>query len=223
MQKPKEIVYRLLELSQKEKRKYLVKILGRKFFVYPGVFSPKYFNDTELFAKYFPYKEGGAMLEIGTGVGVIAIIAVLERKVNRVIATDINYIAIKNAKENLRAYELDKRIKVIKSNLFEKFKNKKFDLIFFNAPFCFTKKKKLTVLEKALFDYNYETLNKFIRDCKKHVKENGHVFLGFSPFFGNKKKLHKLANYHKREIKLIKQIKTKRKGRRVILEILEVI
>lgn len=57
MQKPEEIAYELLELSQKEKRKYLVRILSKEFIVYPGVFSPKYLNDTELFAKHLPYKE----------------------------------------------------------------------------------------------------------------------------------------------------------------------
>lgn len=163
------------------------------------------------------------MLEIGTGVGAIAIITILKRKVNRVIATNISSIAIKNAKENVRVYELAKKIKVIESDLFNKLKNKKFDVIFFNAPFCFTKKKELTILEKALFDYNYETLNRFIRDCKKYLTKNGRAFLGFSTFFGDKEKLYKIVNYHKRKIKLIKQIKTKRNGRKVILEILEII
>lgn len=223
MQKPKEIAHFLLKLSQKERKKYSTKVLDKEFIVYPGVFSPKYFNDTELFVRFLPYKKGGTMLEIGTGMGAITIIAILKGKVGKVVATDINPVAIKNAKENVRMYKLNKKITIIKSNLFDKLGNKKFDIIFFNAPFCFTKKKNLTILEKALFDWDYTVLNKFIRDCKGHIKKNGRVFLGFSTFFGDKKKLNKIANNHKRKLKVIKLIKTKRKNHEIALEILEVI
>jgi len=223
MKKPVEIAYKLLNLSQKEKRKYMVKILDKKFIVHPQVFSPKYFNDTELFAKHFLYKKGKRMLEIGTGIGAFSILTVLKGKANKVIATDVNPIAIENAKENVNLYGLNKKIKVIKSDLFKKLKNQKFDVIFFNAPFCFTKKERLTLLEKALFDYNYKTLDKFIHDCKEYVTENGHVFLGFSSFFGDFNKLREIAENHNRRIKIIKKIITKRKGQQVRLEILEII
>ena len=223
MKKPEEIAYFLLNLNQKEKKKYIVEILGKKFVVYPKVFSPRYFNDIELFARELIYIKGERMLEIGTGTGAFAILAVLKGKANRVIATDINPAAIKNVKENVRMYGLNRKIRVIKSDLFKKLKNEKFNIIFFNAPFCFTKKKKLTILEKALFDYNYKTLNDFIYECKKHVTERGRIFLGFSSFFGDIVRLYKIANYHKKRIKVIKQIKTKRNGQQVTLEILEII
>jgi release factor glutamine methyltransferase len=223
MQKPEEIAYKILNLSQKEKRKYILKILDKKFIVHPQVFSPKYFDDTELFVKYFPYKERGVMLEIGTGVGVIAIIAILKRKVNRVVATDINPIALKNAKENVNLYGLNKKIKVVKSDLFEKLKSKKFDVIFFNTPFCYTRKRKLSVLEKALFDYKYSTLRRFVCDAKHYIKKEGHIFLGFSSFFGDLKKFKKIVKNEDYALKLIKNIKTKREGKRLQLEIFEII
>mgnify|MGYP001567409521 FL=1 len=223
MRKPSEIAYELLNLSQKEKEKYFIKLLNKKFIVHPNVFSPKFFNDTELFARYFPHIKKGTMLEIGTGIGAIAIFAILNGKMKKVIATDINQIAVKNAKENVQRYGLERKIRVIKSNMFEKFKKSKFDIIFFNAPFCFTKKKKLTVLEKALFDYNYKTLRRFIHNCKNHIRKNGHIFLGFSSFFGDFNKLTKIANHYNRRIKMVKSIVTKRKGQKVRLEILEII
>ena len=223
MKRPSEIAYELLNLSQKEKQKYFIKISGKKFIVYPQVFSPKYFDDTKLFAKYLPYIENGTMLEIGTGIGAIALFAVLKGRLNKVIATDINPIAVTNAKENIKRYGLEKKIRVIKSDLFEKFKKSKFDIIFFNTPFCFTKKKNLTPLEKSLFDYNYKTLSSFIRNCKSHVRKKGRIFLGFSSFFGDFDKLRKIAKHHNRRIKIIKKIVTKRKRQKVKLEILEII
>ena len=223
MKKPNEIAKKLLFLNKNEKKKYFIKILTNKVIIYPGGFSPKYFNDTELFAKYLPFKKGSHLLEIGTGTGIIAINAILNGKLKKVTATDISSNAIKNTKENIRIYKLNKKINIIKSDLFKKLKNKKFNTIFFNAPFSYTKKKNLTILEKSLYDYKYKTLNNFIRDCKKYIKKDGHIYLGFSSFFGNSKELNKILDYNKRKIKVIKRIDSKREGQKVNLEILEII
>jgi len=47
---------KLLEDSKGEKELYKVTVLGKEFVVFPDVFSPKYFNDTELFAANIPIK-----------------------------------------------------------------------------------------------------------------------------------------------------------------------
>jgi 16S rRNA G1207 methylase RsmC len=69
---------KVLKESKVEKKKYEIKILGRRFIVYPNVFSPKYFLDTEFFASKLPIKKGEDFLEIGPGSGVTVIFAALK-------------------------------------------------------------------------------------------------------------------------------------------------
>ena len=52
----------VLEESQQEKEPYLTTVSGKEFVVNPNVFSPKYFNDTELFADNLPVKKDEEML-----------------------------------------------------------------------------------------------------------------------------------------------------------------
>ena len=49
---------KILKESQREKEKYFFEILGKKFIIYPGVFSPKYFSDTCFFAEKIPIRKG---------------------------------------------------------------------------------------------------------------------------------------------------------------------
>ena len=42
---------KIINESKKEKKQYLITLLDKEFVVFPNVFSPKYFKDTEIFAK----------------------------------------------------------------------------------------------------------------------------------------------------------------------------
>jgi hypothetical protein len=55
---------KVLEQCKAETEPYTVAVSGREFIVFPNVFSPKYFNDTELFADNFPVRDGEEILEI---------------------------------------------------------------------------------------------------------------------------------------------------------------
>ncbi len=156
-EKKKKIVDWLLRESKKEKRKYKTRVLEKEFVVYPNVFSPKYFNDTAYFAKALPFKKGTKMLEIGTGTGAIAILGLLNG-IREVVATDVCLTAINNAKENARVYNVQEKMRIIKSDMFEGVKNEKFDMIFFNAPFFFFSSNPRSLLEITLFDCQYRTL-----------------------------------------------------------------
>lgn len=174
----------VLKQSMKEKSKYRVKIMGRQFIVYPNVFSPKYFNDTEFFAKELPIKKGESLLEIGPGTGIVSIFAIWKGASN-VTAIDINPAAVKNMKENIKLHRLEKKIKVFLGDVFGPLKNEKFDVIFWNTPFGYVKRDNLTPLEKSVFDYSYKSTKKFIIGAKKHLKPNGRVIIGFSSTLGH--------------------------------------
>lgn len=199
----------ILRESEKEKKKYFFKVLGKKFVVYPNVFSPKYFNDTEFFAKFLPIKKNEEFLEIGCGTGIVSIFA-KKKGAKKVVAVDINPAAIKNAKENSKLTKT--KIDVRKSNVYSKIKkNEKFDTIFWNTPFAYIKNKKLTYLERSVQDPGYKYKKIFINEAKKHLKPNGRLLIGFSSTLGQIGELRRILKKAGFSLKLVKMIKSKEK------------
>src|SRR5687768_3552272 len=94
---------KVLQKSKNETNPYHVAVLGREFIVYPNVFSPKYFRDTELFAKNLPIRQGEELLEVGSGSGVISIMAIYHGA-KKVVAIDINPDAVKNTEANIKLH-----------------------------------------------------------------------------------------------------------------------
>ena len=170
--------YTILKKSLREKEKYFTKVNGRKFIVYPNVFSPKYFNDSGFFAAKLPIKKGGSFLEIGCGTGIVSIFALL-RHAATVVSVDINPEACKNTLENASLHRLEKKIRVVRCDLFSGIGDEKFDVIFWNMPFGFTRKK-LSIIEKSIMDTDYRSIEKFFREADKHLRPNGKIFIGFS-------------------------------------------
>ena len=123
-----------LKASQKERRRYQVNVLGKEFVVLPDVFSPKYFVDTEFFARHVPIKKDGSFLEIGNGTGVVSIFALL-RGARIVVSTDINPQAVKNTKINAKLHGVEKKIVILEGDLFDPVNGMRFDQIFWNPPF----------------------------------------------------------------------------------------
>ena len=174
----------ILEESKKEKEQYVVTVLGKEYIVFPNVFSPKYFNDTELFAKNLPVKIEEEMLEIGPGTGIISITAI-EKGARRVLAIDINPSAVENTRENIRKYNLGDKIEVRQGDVYSELKpEEKFDTIFWNTPFGLVEDEKIPDLEKAVYDPNYKSTEKFIKEAKQHLKEKGRLLIGFSSTLG---------------------------------------
>ena len=194
--------YKILSESLKEKKKYFVKISGKKFVVYPNVFSPKYFNDSKFFATKLPIKKDGSLLEIGCGTGIVSIFALI-RGAAKAVCVDINSEACKNTLENAALHKLEKKIKVIRSDLFSKTNDEKFDVIFWNLPFGFTRKK-LSIIEKSILDTDYRSIEKFFRKADKHLEPNGRIFIGFSKNIGNFRLLEKKALITNHDLVLVK-------------------
>ena len=49
---------KVLEDNKKDSSAYIINILNKKFLVLPNVFSPKYFNDTKIFASNIKINPG---------------------------------------------------------------------------------------------------------------------------------------------------------------------
>ena len=177
----------LLRQSQRELFPYLATVSSRQFVVYEGVFSPKYFKETEIFAKHLSIHPGEHLLEIGSGTGAIAVTKALEGA-GRVVATDISHEAVKNIRDNAMRHNVLSLVDVREGDLFSPIgQDEKFDVVFWNTPFGKIQRAPYSVLEKAVFDRSYRHTMYFIFQAANFLKQNGRIVLGFSSTLGQLK------------------------------------
>ena len=179
--------------SQKETTPYAVTVLDRQFVVHPGVFSPRYYPDTEFFARALPPQAGKSFLEIGCGTGIICVLMHLQHRA-RVTGVDINPHAVANARQNVDDYRLAEQVTILEGSLFEPLRSgEKFDSIFWNVPFGFIRETELDWSQKAIFDPGYQSIRTFVAEARQHVAADGKVFLGFSTTLGRLEELEAIV------------------------------
>ncbi|MCF7866640.1 methyltransferase [Candidatus Woesearchaeota archaeon] len=106
-------------------------------------------------------------LDMGTGSGILA--NQLAELCEQVIAVEINQETINEIKN-----KLNKKIKLIQSNLFEKIPKQKFDLITFNPPYLpkgdYPEDEELTSGKTGL-----NTTIEFLKQAKEYLTKNGTI------------------------------------------------
>jgi len=149
------------------------------FQVFEDVYEPA--EDTFLIADSLTQivKEGDTLLDIGTGCGILAIIAA--KKARKVIATDVNPYAVKCAKLNAKTNRLAPKIDVRLGDLFQPLqKTERFDLIVFNAPYLpSSKREQRTWLGRAWAGgpTGRQLIDRFIIEAPHYLKRNGKILL----------------------------------------------
>jgi release factor glutamine methyltransferase len=139
----------------------------------PGVYEPK--EDSMLLADNLNIEKGDYVLDMGCGSGIQAIIS--SRKAKKVLAVDINPLAIETAKRNAetnKAENIDYRISDLFNNIKE---NEKFDLIIFNPPYVPSDEEDMESKAWAGGVMGRETIDSFIEDAPKHLAEKGRIQL----------------------------------------------
>ncbi len=113
-----------------------------------------------------------AILEIGTGSGIIALF--LSKKAKSVLAVDINPEAVKCAKENAKINGIN-NMEFRKSDLFSNIKEK-FDLIVFNPPYL---PNELLTKDIALDggEDGRKTIGRFLKEAPKFLNRGGKIIL----------------------------------------------
>ncbi len=146
------------------------------FTVFNGVYEPS--EDTFLIAENLHVWKGEEVLDVGTGCGILAVLSAF--KASRVIAIDINPIAVRCAKANADRNGVSEKIDFICGDLLSPLRNGvSFNLVLFNAPY-------LPVEEepKNWLDYSWsggrsgrETVKRFIETVSEYVKIGGRIML----------------------------------------------
>lgn len=184
----------VLAESQAEQGVHTTTVAGHEFVVFPNVFSPKYFNDSELFALNLPINPGDTILEIGPGTGLVTVMALL-RGASRAIAVDINPDAVRNTEENARQSGVSDRLRVLEGDVYGPLAaDEKFDVIFWNTPFGLVEEGELPMLERAVFDPGYEATRRFVQGARDHLVPGGRVYIGFSSTLGQPEVLAGIAH-----------------------------
>jgi len=94
------------------------------------------------------------ILDIGTGSGNIPVSLALSLENVDFTACDISDDALEVAKINIEKYNLNKRIKLIKSNLLNEFSGMSFDIITANLPYIGVKENNFVTNEAKAFEPN---------------------------------------------------------------------
>ncbi len=128
--------YRLLQQRRHDNNVILERIDGFPLVVLPGVLNPRLTRSGAFFASQLNaalLAPGSVVLDMGTGSGVCAIAAA--RLARRVVAVDINPVAVRCAQINALLNSLQGTIEVVHGDLFGPVKDQRFDVVLFNPPF----------------------------------------------------------------------------------------
>jgi release factor glutamine methyltransferase len=147
------------------------------FDVWENVYEPA--EDTFLFAENLAVPNGAAVLDVGTGCGMLAILAA--QKAESVVAIDINPSAVRCAKANSQNNGVRGKMAFLQADLFSIFQQKAlFDVVTLNAPY-------LPAAESEVDSWmvrawsgganGRQVIDRFIAQVPFHLKPAGRVLL----------------------------------------------
>lgn len=168
--------------------------LRGKFFEFysgSGVFSAKRVDrGTEILIENAILKNGWKILDLGSGYGVVGITIKKSFPKTDVTLAEINERAIKLSKMNA---ELNKaEVEIIKSNLYDKIGQKKFDTILTNPPQSAGKAVCFEIIEKAK---THLEKNGLLQLVARHNKGGRQLSEKMREVFGNVKEIAKESGY----------------------------
>ena len=165
------------------------------FDVWENVYEPA--EDSFLFAENLGVEKGVRVLDVGTGCGILGILAA--EKAATVLAVDLNPYAIRCAKENSALNNVDGKMAFMQADLLTAFdENARFDLILFNAPY-------LPAAEHEAETWigrswaggvnGRQVIDRFISQTRLHLKTAGRVLLMQSTLANVEETIRKFGEY----------------------------
>jgi release factor glutamine methyltransferase len=165
------------------------------FDVWENVYEPA--EDSFLFAENLAVPLGAQVLDVGTGCGLLAILAAA--KGANVLALDSNPFAVRCAKHNSRLNDLGNKIGFLQADLFMAFKETAlFDLITFNAPYLPAPIEE----EDSWIGRSWaggidgrKVIDRFISQAPLHLKHEGRILLMQSTLANENQTIKKFSEH----------------------------
>jgi len=150
---------------------------GHVFLIDEKVYEPA--EDTFLLAENLKVEEKEVVLDMGTGCGILAVLAT--EKAKKVVATDINPYAIECAEKNAKTNRAEDKIEFRLGDLFQPIRpDETFSLILFNAPYLPSEPyEERNWIERAWAGgpSGRKVIDRFITDALEFLKADGKILL----------------------------------------------
>ncbi|MDF2686532.1 MAG: putative methylase [Clostridia bacterium] len=174
---PARRYYRILTDIKRVENGIYIDFIKTKLYILPFVYVPFDKSVPEMFLSYRHLIKDKTVIDIGTGTGIIPIIAA-QMGAKCVAASDINTNAVECTYKNVVNAGFEKIVtKVFYSDLFDNVSGK-FDVIIFNAPWI--KGNPKNIYEIAIYDPQFAVVNRFFRQVQSYLTDNGIILLQYS-------------------------------------------
>lgn len=207
---------RTLELSGndivRDDRPKTFTLYGREWDLLDEVFAPIYRPSTNVSLDFLDLREPEefkwrSMLEMGSGTGLICVMAAL-KGCERVVGADISAPAVENTMMNAKRHGVTDRVTAVESDLFDGInEDERFDVIFWNSNFIWAPPDHTfeSVHEHAFLDPGYEAHRRFLKEAPEKITKDGSVLLFFSSSKGDVPGLYQLAEETERELRVLRR------------------
>ncbi|MDH5266539.1 MAG: class I SAM-dependent methyltransferase [Candidatus Bathyarchaeota archaeon] len=147
------------------------------FYVLKDVYEPA--EDSFLLAENLAVNQNDLVLDVGTGCGILGILAA--EKAKKVVAIDVNPHAVGCARMNAELNGVAGKMDIRLGNLFEPIEgNEKYNVIVFNAPYLPSERsEQKTWIERAWAGgpSGRELVDQFISQAPRYLMEKGKIVL----------------------------------------------
>jgi release factor glutamine methyltransferase len=176
-------------------RAEVFELLGRQWDLLDEVWPPTYSPGGELHADLIPFAAMDAFLEMGSGAGVMSVLAALGG-CRRVLALDLNPAAVANTLANARRHGVAERVEARQSDLYAAVRpGERFDGIYWNPPFFDAPAERLdgSLWHETMFDPGFAKLRRFLVEGAALLTPTGHLYLWFGEALGKPALIEDLA------------------------------
>ncbi|AWW41068.1 methyltransferase [Streptomyces cadmiisoli] len=200
-----------------------ITLRGQVWTLLPDVFSPADSKSSLAHLGLLEFPVGGAFLEVGSGIGLIAVSAGLAG-CRAVWATDLNAAAVKNTALNAERFGVADRMTCVQGDLFEGLHEAPlFDVVYWHSNNVWAPPEiDINVHELAYVDPGYEAHQRYFREAQRHVVPGGRVLIALSSRAG-RAELAQLAAAERQRLITVDSAVVEEPEGPVVYELLEVV